>query len=356
MPAKTTEQLFATHSQYLDASASGQEEFRNALNEVMPRIYKMGYWREMLVEHTQDASDGYVSLPQDTDSIVAAIIDNNPVPTRSMWHDYRLFGTNDNDKTILSSFIDDGYSPVYRDLVSGNRYSLQIVSVKLGDSEGYLPNVGSFTVRFRQYSDATEGSGFALVGSSTVLEGVSYSERTVSLENVFSIADNYVIPVESVQNNSDVTEVLSMSWSGVEKEHPFIVKAVYEGAAGGANAADSTKDLLLAEVNTANGSSRYRRYRIGGTDSDSTAHMLLKRKWVDVDSGSDLVHMPSNAILKHALLGKLSEDNADIQRASYHWGLVAQLLETDTDSYRGAAKPTLHIAPDGVGAGMSGMY
>ena len=52
MPAKTTEQLFATHSQYLDASASEQEDFRNALNEVMPRIYKMGYWREMLVEHT----------------------------------------------------------------------------------------------------------------------------------------------------------------------------------------------------------------------------------------------------------------------------------------------------------------
>ena len=84
--------------------------------------------------------------------------------------------------------------------------------------------------------------------------------------------------------------------------------------------------------------------------------MLLKRKWVDVDSTSDLVHMPSNAILKHALLGKLSEDNADIQRAQYHCGLVAQLLESDTDSYRGAAKPTLHIAPDGVGAGMSGMY
>ena len=84
--------------------------------------------------------------------------------------------------------------------------------------------------------------------------------------------------------------------------------------------------------------------------------MLLKRRWVNVDSGSDLAHVPSNAILKHALLGKLSEDNADAQRAMYHWGVVKELLEADTDSYRGAAKPTLHIAPDGVGAGMSGMY
>jgi hypothetical protein len=56
------------------------------------------------------------------------------------------------------------------------------------------------------------------------------------------------------------------------------------------------------------------------------------------------------------LLGKLAEDNADLQRAQYHWGTVNQLLEVDTDSYRGAAKPTLHIAPNGVGGGMTGMY
>ena len=69
-----------------------------------------------------------------------------------------------------------------------------------------------------------------------------------------------------------------------------------------------------------------------------------------------MVHIPSNAIVKHALLGKLAEDNADLQRAQYHWGTVSQLLETDTDSYRGASKPTLHIAPNGVGGGMTGMY
>ena len=56
----------------------------------MPRIYKLGYWREMLLEHSQDASLGYISLPQDTDAIVAGLIDNNPVPTRSVWHDYKL--------------------------------------------------------------------------------------------------------------------------------------------------------------------------------------------------------------------------------------------------------------------------
>ena len=111
MPALTTIQLFDTHAQYLDAdslSTNKEVAFRHALNEVMPRIYKMGYWREMLMEHSQDASKGYVSLPQETDSIVAALIDKNPVPTRSLWHDYKMFGTTDDDKTQINAFVDDG--------------------------------------------------------------------------------------------------------------------------------------------------------------------------------------------------------------------------------------------------------
>lgn len=349
MPAKTTNQLFSTHGQYLDASEATESDFRAALNEVMPRIYKMGYWREMLVEHTQDASDGYVSLPQDTDSIVAAIIDNNPTSTRSIWHDYKLFGTNDQDITNLSSFIDDGYAPTYRDLVAGSQYKVSLASLK--GPFTVSPNEGTLVIRYRQYSDATAGSD-TLVGGETILEGGSYTELSFNMEGLTGPAD--IITDSPV---SDVTQILSISWTEMMKDHPFRLIAKYQGDAG-ANPAvtDTTKDLILAKINTSNGASRYRRYRIGGTNSTSSAHMLLKRRWVDVDSTSDIVYFPANSILKHALLGKLSEDNADLQRAVYHWGEVEKLLEDDTDSYRGAAKPTLHIAPDGVGGGMSGMY
>jgi len=351
VPAKTTNQLYQTHGQYLDAAESGEEAFNLALNEVMPRIYKMGYWREMLVEHTQDASAGYVSLPQDTDSIVAGVLDNSAIPTRSLWHDYKLFGTNKDDRTDMTAFIDDGYAPTYRDLVAGNEYMINIVTLKVGVN---IPNTSqsSVVVKYRRYSDATSGSGGAnaLTGSATVLESDSYNEDSVVLFD--QGYPNYGL----VKGHDDITEILSISWSNLTEDHPLRVQAIYKGTAGGAAATDATKDLILADLNTANGSSRYRRFRVGGTNSTSSAHMLLKRKWVDVDSNTDLVHMPANAILKHALLGKLAEDNADIQRASYHWGLVAQLLETDTDSYRGAAKPTLHVAPGGIGAGMSGMY
>ena len=352
MPAKTTDQLYHTHANYLDAADRNERQFRDALNEVMPRIYKLGYWREMLVEHTQDASDGYVSLPQDTDSIVAGILDDSPLPTRSLWHDYKLFGTNDDDDTLLTAFIDDGYAPVYRDLVSGSQYKIQVASLKAPFD--VVPKKGNVTIRYRHNADTTQGAD-AIVGGATTLEGVSYNECSYTFASTNTGTTAIVI-----DNNSavtDVTDIISISWSEIPIDHPIRIVATYQGDVG-ANpvVADSTKDLILADINTTRGSSRYRRFRIGGTDSTSSAHMLLKRKWTDADSGSDLVHIPSNAIIKHALLGKLAEDNADLQRAQYHWGLVSQLLETDTDSYRGAAKPTLHIAPDGVGAGMSGMY
>ena len=312
----------------------------------------MGYWREMLVEHTQDASDGYVSLPQDTDSIVAAILDNNPLPTHSIWHDYKLFGTNDQDKTVLGSFIDDGYAPVYRDLDTANQYTIILATLK--EPFTALPSSGTVTIRYRQHDDATQNP-VSLITPETVLKGSTYSEMSytmVGADAVYSASSGHMVHADI-----DISEVISISWVGAEEDHPFIVKAKYTGEAGRATeTTDTTKDLLLADINTSDGVSRYRRYRIGGTDATSSAHMLLKKRWVDVDSVSDLVHLPSNAILKHALLGKLAEDNADAQRATFHWGVVEKLLEDDMDSYRGAARPNLRISPGGVGGGIAGMY
>lgn len=320
MPAKTTEQLRETHSQWLDvADSESPEKFRAALNEIMPRIYKMGYWREMFVEHTQDASDGYVSLPQDTDSVVAAILDNNPYPTKSLWHDYKLFGTNDSDTNILASFIDDGYASTYRDISTAYAYQLELEVIK--GVRTSLPTT-AFTVDVR-YEGSTTGDGYLN----------------------FQLSNTTTADTGSGVNISNIKEIV---YNNIPDEYTIrVIADPFD---------DSFDAVTLADLSSGSGVVRYRRYRIGGTDSSSSAHMLLKRRWVDVDGPDDLVYVPSNAILKHALLGKLAEDNADLQRATYHWGVVKELLEADTDSFRGAAKPNLHVAPGGIGAGMRGMY
>jgi hypothetical protein len=320
VPALTTIQLFDTHSKYLDASDQEKpEEFRHALNEVMPRIYKMGFWREMLVEHTQDASKGYISLPEDTDSIVAGLLDNNPVPTRSLWHDYKMFGTNDDDETQLTAFIDDGYASTYREIEKATFYNFQLQVIS--DYNNSLPT-SAFDVKIL-YRGSNTGIGF----------------------NDFLLNNTTTAGTGSGVNVSSIDQII---FNNIPEKHSIRVQAD--------PADDSFDPIVLADLPSGSGVVRYRRYRIGNTNSDSSAHVLAKKRWVDCTSNNDLVHVPSNAIVKHALLGKLAEDNADLQRSQYHWGTVSQLLETDTDSYRGAAKPTLHIAPNGVGGGMTGMY
>tara|TARA_Y100001972_G_scaffold124790_1_gene174719 strand:- start:69 stop:1073 length:1005 start_codon:yes stop_codon:yes gene_type:complete len=334
VPATTVSYLYTTHSQYLDAANLSHTGFRKALNEVMPRLYKMGYWRDLYVEHTQEASKGYIALPQDTDSIVSGIIDNNVVPTRSLWHDYKLFGTNDDDSTLISSFIDDGYHTTYRDLggTVSDYYQLKITDIG--------PNTSNYIF---QHADAKIFVTCKVIGDPN-------NPITIELNNVSEQLSQKLSP------NQDIYSIERIYYEGIPSGHLTRLTAVYK------TQTDATKDVILADIPSGQGEIRYRRYRIGGTDSGSSAHILTKRRWVplniniNTDSSEDPIYVPEDAIVKHALLGKLSEDNGDIQRAEYHWGVCGRLLEKDSDSFRGAAKPSLHIAPNGIGSGMRGMY
>jgi hypothetical protein len=44
------------------------------------------------------------------------------------------------------------------------------------------------------------------------------------------------------------------------------------------------------------------------------------------------------------------EDNADIERAEYHWNKCMQLMEEEAASSRGAALPRLNVDPYGTGS------
>jgi len=228
MPAETLSDLKPKFIDYLDASKTSDDYFDIAMNEVMPRLYHMGFWRDMMTTlSNEDVSSGYFTLPEDVastglgyDSVLAAMLDDNPRPIGAIWHDYRLFGkpnSTSDEKSFLGGFIDDGF--------------------------------------------------------------------------------------------------------------------------------------------TSSHTPPRRRYRIGGVNSDSTATFLMRRKYVHVSSSAHKVYVPNdNSILKHALLGKLAEDNADVERAEYHWQTAQKLLDADLDSYRGMAKPRVHLAPEGVGGAVRGMY
>ena len=83
--------------------------------------------------------------------------------------------------------------------------------------------------------------------------------------------------------------------------------------------------------------------------------LLLKRKFKQLLSSTDVVFVSSLSAIKHALLGTTAEDNADLERANYHWGVCRAILDEQLDAHRGAAKPVVRFDPSGVGAFTSNM-
>ena len=83
--------------------------------------------------------------------------------------------------------------------------------------------------------------------------------------------------------------------------------------------------------------------------------LLLKRKFRKLIDSTDVVYVSSLNAIKHALLGNIAEDNADLERANYHWGICRAILDEQLDAHRGAAKPMISFDPSGVGAYTSNM-
>jgi hypothetical protein len=102
-------------------------------------------------------------------------------------------------------------------------------------------------------------------------------------------------------------------------------------------------DTTVAEVLRGYDVVRYRRFRVGGSRDTTFVHVLCKLQWMTVSASTDIVRLGNISAWKHALLGKLAEDNADVERASYHWGVCRQLLEDEIGSARGAAIPKINI-------------
>jgi hypothetical protein len=130
----------------------------------------------------------------------------------------------------------------------------------------------------------------------------------------------------------------------------FIESITYDGLTEkfDIRSASATVNTTLATVGYGSGSTRYRRFRVGDPSLPAvTAHMLVKRACPAILNGNTIIHLTNINALKHGLLGRIAEDGADIERANYHWQICTQLLDSELDAFRGAAKPMLQINPYG---------
>lgn len=292
MHATTLGQLSQTLGSYI---APGQS-FAPVLNQALEVVYNMGVWRDLTIEGSFDCSTGYFSLPDQADTVLFAVIDGQPRRVRSLWHDYNVLGTID-DQLVHLGLIDDGYRPTLVDIAADTAALYVDPASDAPGSAAYTPANGELiTVRS---NDGTK----------------AYSNDFTSGSLSFAPAIDYVneIRYESLQNRYDIRTT------------------------------DNDPTTTIATVGPGTGIARFRRYRVPNAQAGSFAHILCKRRFVPLINDSDPVYISNINALKHALLAVLAEDNADLERAEVHWGKCKAMLDDQLDQYRGPARPALDL-------------
>ena len=288
--------------------------FTQELNLVLPRLYAMGMWRDLLYETTISTTDGNFTLPDDAESIVSALIDNDPAKAQSQFHDYRITGRNRDGSTLAGfGIIDDGLVPTINELEEGKSYNLHVMPVEPQQS---IPRTSSnfITVTGLNTSSAVE----------------TYTPTFVTAAATTSSGTAFTAVTEIKNGDSSLTD-------------PVKIVAI--------NVSDSGDRLELGTVQEANKVNAYRRYRIANRDSvKKTMRVLVKRKFKQLINSYDVVRPSNLNAIKHGLLGNVAEENADLERANYHWNVCRQLLDEELDAYRGEAKPILKFDPSGSGS------
>lgn len=297
-------------SDQLSSYCSPDQRFIPVLNLVLPRLYAMGYWRDLAYDYRITTSNGYFALPLDAESIMAVAVDKSPQSLWAQWHDYSIGGIPDTYSAYgMFGVVDDGIHSTKEALDSTKGYTLSVKAVT-----GNLPSDGILQIKY------------------TILNGI-----TTSLQGDFSLTNpNGSLSLIAFGNANEINSVSEIRFDGVPSN--IQIYAVESGL--------TVDDKLVLAEGRGDQIFRYRRYRTK-TPSSATQEifLLLKRAFVPIMDESDVVYLGNVNCIKHGILATTAEDNADIERANYHWQVCKQLLEDEKDAYRGAARQTMRVDP-----------
>ncbi len=298
MPATTVKVL----SDQLASYCSPDQQFLPILNLVLPRLYSMGYWRDLCYELEITTSNGYFSLPMEAESIMSATVDQTPKNLWAQWHDYKVGGIpNSYSAYPVFGIVDDGYGPVKEVLPNDTNHSVILKPVA---PQTTLPADGSVYVTYER-------------------------------EN--GVAGNYVFGITNAASmtmpDTDVRRVTEIRFEGVPRR--LILEAT-----------DGTNTYTLAE-GRGDFVARYRRFRTSAPSNGQTQKifLLLKRAFLPLMEENDVVYLGNLNAIKNSILATTAEDNADIERSNYHWQLCRQLLDEEKDASRGGARQVFTIDP-----------
>jgi hypothetical protein len=315
MPALTYQQIDEALGSYRDPSMS----LMSALNQVLPRLYSMGVYRDLTIQYQLPIVDGCITLPRDAESVLFFQFNRNPSKVRSLWHDFKAAGMTGAIDPQIWGLVDAGYHPTEKSITE----PVQFLYLRTSTYD-----VDKTPLNFADFSIAITATD----GNEVYLGTVEHSSFFV----------HFPVPI---------TQILSIRFyraEGVVFSRIVDVRTQCAVEGFGSSQSDlSDPDSTIATLGPHSMVARYRRYRIPAAQSDSTAHVLVKRAFEPIVGEDDIVYMSSLPAIKHGLLALVAEDNADLERANFHWTEAQKNLELELGSSRGSAIPS--VAFDIVG-------
>jgi hypothetical protein len=309
MPALTLAQVTTTLGAYVEPDG----DFTASLNQVLARIYSMGTYRDLTIQYSLPVQDGCITLPDDADAILHVMVDGYPVPVRALWHDFRSIGNNTTGADISWGLIDAGYHPTLRLLGE--------------DTDTLYITPSSYSLSSDSFSDGEEDNE----------EGEEAVVAIIGTDGEQLYTGVYDSETETYTFDAPISSILSIQFDNLTGIYDLRTTA-------------GDPDTTIATVGSGSGVTRYRRFRINrSVDNTTVVHVLCKRAFTPLVNGTDILYVGNIGAIKHGLLGRIAEDNADLERADYHWNKCMFLLEEEASSSRGAAIPRLNIDPYGTG-------
>ena len=306
MPAYTVSQLQSKLGQYVEPNG----DFVAAIEQVLPRLYNLGLWRDLVFETSVPAPHGYISLPEDVDAVLGCTINDNPRPTRSMWHDIRIVGRNA-ELSPYFGIVDDGFHPVLLDMK-------EVQDVE--EEEDVVVN------QLRIHPTGTTTAVMSFDGQITIV--TNDADETGRTHTLNQATGGGGTTFES-DVPDDFTRILSITYSDIDQPYDLVDP--------------NFSTQVIATIPKGSGVIRYRRFRVSDADENTTIHLLCKRGVPSFIDDNTIIHLGNINAIKHALLGRIAEDAADVERATYHWSVATQLLDAELDAMRGSAKPVVKL-------------
>lgn len=305
----TVAQINSALSAYLPVSdgSSGATTALTMLNQVVPRINDLGNWKAMQTEIELDASSGYVTLPPDYESILAARLNDIPIRVNGQFYEYQEFGPGLLEPPVSQGWgvIDYGFVPLMSDIATSgvSEFTFTLTS-------GAFASGDNITVEY-----SMDGSFATFTSNPTSGTSVTLTPAT----NIMS--------VESIKFTSLPGRVVVGS-------------------------PDDT-NIIYAILPPGDGVAQYRRYKVPqpstDTDDEWVLTCLVKRRFVPLTSTSDIVYLDNLTALKHAFLAVVAEDNSDLDRAAKHWAACEKQLQSELTQTRGGARGYPNISIWGAG-------